>query len=373
MIPGISIQPIEDNVWLRDGAAVLTSLAIAALIHIVLFGVLRRFARRRDTAVSGEFVRRVARPCWLLLPLLAVQFALPAVSALDDSTRILVRHVLSLATVFAVAWTLIEAIRATAALVKSRHDLTVSDNYAARRMHTQVNLIARTIIALVVVIGVGLALMTFPRVREVGTSLLASAGVAGLVIGFAARPVLENLIAGVQLALTQPINIDDVVVIDGEWGRIEQITSTYVVVRIWDDRRLICPLSKFISESFQNWTRRTADILGTVFLYADYTLPVDAVREELKRIVDGHPKWDGRVAIVQVTNSTPQAMELRVLVSARGGPDAWDLRVDVRERLIAFLQRAYPTCLPRARVELEPTGQEGGSRPGGGSHDATTS
>jgi small-conductance mechanosensitive channel len=350
----ISFQTIDDNVWLRDGAALATALAVAVLVHIVVFGALRRFARRSDTAVSGGFVRRIARPTWLLLPLLSVQFALPATSFASGETRELLRHVLGLLTVFAVVWMLIATIRGTAGLIKSRYDVAAADNYAARRMHTQVNLIARTIIALVVVIGLGLALMTFPRIREVGTSLLASAGVAGLIIGFASRPVLENLIAGVQLALTQPINIDDVVVIDGEWGRIEQITSTYVVVRIWDDRRLICPLSKFISESFQNWTRRTADILGTVFIYADYALPVDAVREELKRIVDGHPKWDGRVAIVQVTDSTPRAMELRVLVSARSGPAAWDLRVDVRERLIAFLQRAYPTCLPRARVELQP-------------------
>ncbi|MCA9256263.1 MAG: mechanosensitive ion channel, partial [Phycisphaerales bacterium] len=167
------------------------------------------------------------------------------------------------------------------------------------------------------------------------------------------------LIAGVQLALTQPINIDDVVIIDGEWGKVEQITSTYVVVRIWDDRRLICPFSKFISESFQNWTRRRSEILGTVFLYADYALPVDEMRTALREILEGHDLWDGRVCILQVTDATPTAMQLRALVSARNANDAWDLRVDVRERLISYLQSAHPECLPRTRVSLREGGTTG--------------
>jgi small-conductance mechanosensitive channel len=220
-------------------------------------------------------------------------------------------------------------------------------------MHTQVNVISRVLVVLVAIIGIGLALMTFPRVRELGASLLASAGIAGIIVGFAARPVLENIIAGVQLALTQPINIDDVVIVDGEWGRIEEITTTYVVVRIWDDRRLICPFTKFISESFQNWTRRTADILGAVIIHADYTVPVEDVRQELNRIVQDHEKWDQRVCVLQVTDATENTIQLRALVSASSASRAWDLRVDVREKLIAYLQREHPNSLPRTRVAID--------------------
>ncbi len=335
-------------------------LVVAAVggfvLHAIVFSILRRFAGRTDTTIDNAFVDRLARPAWIILPVLAVQFVMPSQAAIPDGQRLLLRHVVSLITILAVVWLIVALIHAGANLVKGRHDVSVADNYLARRMHTQVNLLSRTLVVFVVIIGIGLALMTFPRVRELGTSLLASAGIAGIVIGFAARPVLENLIAGVQLALTQPINIDDVVIIEGEWGRIEQFTSTYVVVKIWDERRLIVPFSKFISEPFQNWTRRTADILGTVFVYADYTVPVEAVRQELRRIAENHEKWDGKVCNLQVTDATPTTVQLRGLVSAGNSGDAWDLRVHVREQLIAFLQREYPETLPRSRVSLHEDG-----------------
>jgi small-conductance mechanosensitive channel len=198
--------------------------------------------------------------------------------------------------------------------------------------------------------------MLFEQVRGLGTSVLASAGVLGIVIGFAAQRTIANLFAGFQLALTQPIRIDDVVIVEGEWGRIEEITLTYVVVRIWDLRRLILPLSYFIERPFQNWTRREADILGTVFLYADYTIPVDALREELKRIAAQSPNWDGKVCGLQVTDATEQTIELRSLVSACDASKAWDLRCEVREKLIAFVQKNYPASLPKVRAELDAQG-----------------
>lgn len=338
--------------WLVLAAALAVSLVLCALAYWFS----QRFASRSDTAVDNEFVRRISRPAMLLLPLLAMQFALPSTPALAE--RDVLRHALSLAMITCGAWFGVSLIRAGARLVNSHYDVSVADNYAARRMHTQVNLISRVLFVLIVIVGIALGLMTFPRVRELGTSLLASAGIAGIIVGLAARPVLENLLAGVQLALTQPINIDDVVIVDGEWGRIEEITTTYVVVRIWDDRRLICPFTKFISESFQNWTRRTSEILGTVMVHADYTVPVEAMRTELRRIVDDDPNWDRRVCILQVTDATERTVQLRALVSASSAPRAWDLRVRVREKLIEYLQREHPASLPRGRVRLDDSGPD---------------
>jgi len=346
--------------WARIGGAILVGL----LVHAVAGRILRRFARREDTAVDDRFVFPLRGPSRIVLPLLALQLMVPSTPALAEVG--LLRHALALAVIVAVTWTVIALVRTSADFVKRRHDVNVADNYAARRMHTQVNVISRVVVVIAVIVGIALCLMTFPRVRELGTSLLASAGLVGLVVGFAARPVLENLIGGVQLALTQPINIDDVVIVDGEWGRIEEITTTYVVVRIWDDRRLVCPFSKFITDSFQNWTRRTSDLLGTVLVHADYTVDFEAVRAELRRVVQDHPRWDGRVAIMQVTDATPETVEMRALVSAASAPAAWDLQVHVREKLIEFLQREQPEALPRTRVSLRPPGRDDRSDPGDG-------
>jgi small-conductance mechanosensitive channel len=206
---------------------------------------------------------------------------------------------------------------------------------------------------LIVLLALSMILLTFPNVRQIGTSLLASAGVAGLALGFAAKPVLGNLIAGLQIALTQPIRLDDVVIIENEWGRIEEITGTYVVVKIWDERRLVVPLNWFMENPFQNWTRTSSKLIGTVFLWVDYSLPLEPLREELKRICAGAPEWDGWVCLLQVTDANEKAMQLRALVSSADSPLSWDLRCRVREGLIAFVQANYPQSLPRLRAELE--------------------
>jgi small-conductance mechanosensitive channel len=195
--------------------------------------------------------------------------------------------------------------------------------------------------------------MTFEKVHQIGVSILAYAGIAGIIVGFAAQRSISTLIAGIQIAITQPIRIDDVVIVENEWGRIEEITLTYVVVRIWDQRRLIVPITFFIESPFQNWTRESAEILGTVFMYVDYRAPIDELRSELERIVAETSLWDKRVAKIQVTNTTDKAIELRALVSAENSSNAWELRCTVREKLISFLQQNYPECLPMVRVELE--------------------
>ncbi len=326
----------------------LIAVAIGLILHFILFrllpGLIGRFGRTPRTTILNRF----RRPSMLLVPLLTIQLFMPMLAALPTVTR----HLLTLLIFVAIVWILVAVISVIEQTIKSRHDITVRDNLEARSVHTKITVLSRSLMVIVIVIGTGAALMTFPNVRAIGTAMLASAGVAGLVIGFAARPVLENLIAGLQIALTQPARLDDVVIIDGEWGRVEEITMTYVVVRIWDQRCLIVPFSKVIGDSFQNWTRRTADILGTVFLYTDYTVPVQTVREELERLCRASDLWDGRVCVLQVTDATDRTMELRALVSAKDSGTAWDLRVWLREQLLSFLQEHYPDCLPRARVEL---------------------
>lgn len=199
-------------------------------------------------------------------------------------------------------------------------------------------------------VAIGIALMSFNSIRNIGISVLTSAGIAGIIIGFAAQKALGTILAGIQIAITQPIRFDDVVIIDGEWGRIEEIKLTYVVVNIWDKRRLVVPSTYFLENVFQNWTRTQSGILGTVFIYTDYTVPLSPLREELKRLLTGSPLWDNDVGIIQVTEASEQTMELRVLVSARNSGEAFDLRAMVREGLIDFLQKEYPDALPKIRI-----------------------
>lgn len=335
---------------------VLLAVLIGLLLHWLAVHVARELYRRVRWGVGEGFFRKLKWSSRLLFPLLAVQAALAAQAPETSSPELgVLRHGLSLTVIALGCQLIVSLLWGIEEHIKNKHRVDVPDNYAARRVHTQVTVLRRSAVTFVIVVGLALALMTFPRVRQLGASLLASAGLVGLVIGLAARPIVENLIAGVQIALTQPINIDDVVIIEGEWGWIEEIRATYVVVRIWDQRRLIVPFSKFIQEPFQNWTRRTAELLGAVTLYADYTLPVQAVREELERIVQGCDKWDGRVCNLQVVDATEQTIQLRALVSAASSPAAWDLRVEVREKLIAYLQREHPHCLPRTRLEIPPT------------------
>jgi len=222
----------------------------------------------------------------------------------------------------------------------------------ARKMHTQLRIIERIIIFIIVFIALASVLLTFDSIRKVGISLFASAGVAGLVLGLAAQRVIGSMLAGIQLAITQPIRIDDVVIVENEWGWIEEITLTYVVVKIWDKRRLVVPSTYFIEKPFQNWTRTSSRILGTVYIYTDYSMPIEALRNEFKRIVEQSGLWDGEVANVQVTNSTNHSLEVRFLMSAVDSPTLWDLRVYAREQLVEYMQKNHPDKLPRARVVI---------------------
>ena len=263
-----------------------------------------------------------------------------------------ISHGLRVAIIAATAWVLIRALAVGRELVLVRHDIHASDNLEARRIYTQIRVIERLLAVAIVVIGLALVLMSFDRMRQIGVSLMASAGVIGIIIGFAAQASIATVLAGLQIALTQPIRLDDVVIVEGEWGRIEEITLTYVVVKIWDQRRLIVPITYFIEKPFQNWTRTSAEILGTVFLHTDYRVPVVEVRSKLQEILEASPLWDKRAWCLQVTEARATTLELRALMSARTSPDAWDLRCIVREQLLTWLQETYPQYLPRTRVTL---------------------
>lgn len=299
-------------------------------------------------------VEAARRPAGFVLPQLALQMVLR--NAPDDLFRIgLARQAATILLIAATTWLLMRIVRASGEAIILSQPVDVVDNLAARRIHTQTRFLARLLTSVIGLLGCGMALMTIPDVRQIGASLLASAGLAGIAAGFAARPVLGNLIAGLQIAFTQPIRLDDVVIVEGEWGRVEEITSTYVVVKLWDERRLVVPLQWWIEHPFQNWTRTSSGLLGTVFLWVDYRMPLQPVRELLKRVCENSSLWDRRVCLVQVTDFSERSMQLRCLVSSSDSGKAWDLRCLVREELMAMMQRDHADYLPRMRAEVETT------------------
>ena len=286
------------------------------------------------------------------LPLLALILGAPALPASPALSEV-VRNATSLLLIGVVAFILFQIVDAAAAFVLRQHRLDVSDNLHARSIYTQVVVLKKVALTIIGIFTLASMLMVFDSVRQFGASILASAGIAGIVVGFAAQRSIATLLAGFQIALTQPIRVDDVVIVENEWGRIEDITLTYVVVRVWDLRRLVVPITYFIERPFQNWTRSSADILGTVFLYVDYGVPLDALRAELTRILKASRYWDGKVNVLQVTDWKEHTLEIRALASAADASLAWDLRCEIREKLVAFIQRTYPDSLPRLRASVD--------------------
>lgn len=353
--------------WLATLLAAALAIVVALVVWIAARVVLTRLARSR--VIASCVLQRISNPMLAVTPLLALQVVLGA--APDDLAHVeSVARVASIAFIAALTWLAVRAIGGVTEGVVQLHPANVADNLGARRVQTQARVLSRVVMFVVGVIGLGAALMTLPNVREIGASLLASAGVAGLVAGIAARPVLANLIAGLQIALTQPIRLDDVVIMEGEWGRIEEITSAYVVVRIWDERRLVVPLQWVVENPFQNWTRSSSSLLGSVFLWLDYRVALEPLRAELTRVCKADPAWDGRVAIAQVVETSERAMQVRVLVSSADAPRGWDLRCRVREALIAHVQRTDPAGLPRLRAEVARSGSAA-PQGGGAAHAAT--
>jgi small-conductance mechanosensitive channel len=335
--------------WLGTSLVAALGVLFVLAAHWTGGRVVRRIARPYPQI--SLFISHIERPVLGVLIIAVLGFVLYQT---PDDLRFVIplRDVAAFALVASMTWLSVRCAAAVGEAIVAAHPLDIADNLEARRIHTQARVLARSLMVVIVIVGLGAALMTFPNVRQIGASLLASAGVAGLVAGIAARPVLGNLIAGLQIALSQPIRLDDVVVIQGEWGRVEEITGTYVSVRIWDQRRLIVPLQWFIENPFANWTRSSSEIIGTVFLWFDYRMPLAPLREELARLVENAPEWDRRVQVVQVTDANERAMQLRVLVSSANSGLNFDLRCRVREGLLNFVNERYPQFLPRTRAEM---------------------
>lgn len=334
--------------WFGTAMGAVAAILLGLLAHRL--GGLLLMRMTRHTPVLHAMVVKARGPAQVVIPLFLLQTTWQA--APDELIGInSIRHLNGLLMIVSVTWLLVRIIGGFAQGILDQHPVNVADNIGARRIHTQTRVISRIAMTLVGVMGAAMLLMTFPGARQVGASLLASAGVVGLIAGFAAKPVFSNMIAGLQLALTQPLRLDDVLIVEGEWGRVEEITSTYVVLQIWDERRLIIPLQYFIEKPFQNWTRNSAQIMGSVFFYVDYGMPLAPLREALTRIVKSRPEWDGRFFNLVVSDTTDKTMQLRVLCTAASSGLAWDLRCAVREGLIDFMQREYPQFLPRLRIE----------------------
>jgi len=337
-------------------ALILVAVALAAsgLVRIAL-RVVASLGRRARVAPVAWTIDSIGRATTLLAPVVAVRFALPLVS-LPEAIAGVIDHATQVLAIAGAGWLLASFTHVLDYYLAARFDLDASDNLTARRVHTRFRLLRRVLVSVIALVTFAGVLITFPAARSLGAGILASAGIAGIALGIAARPTLEAWIAGVQVAITEPIRIDDVVIVEGEWGRIEQITATYVVVQIWDLRRLIVPVRYFLDQPFQNWTRVSADLTGVVTVEVDYTTPVEEARAAAEEIVRGSDLWDGKFWNLQVVEAGERTMRLRVLASARDASVAWDLRCEIREKLIAWLQQNHPECLPRLRASLETDG-----------------
>ncbi|MCM4156544.1 mechanosensitive ion channel domain-containing protein [Gramella sp. AN32] len=333
--------------WLIFGIiALIVSFSIA-------FYILKRIGKDPRNILPLNFAEKIKIPLLIFLASLICKVAIISRIFHFDITYVILGHLSTVAIIFSIAWFLILLFKVVKRRMLLKYNVEDQNNLKARKVYTQYMILENIIIFIIVVLALGIALMSFENIRAIGVSVLTSAGIAGIIIGLAAQKAIGTLLAGIQIALTQPIRLEDVVIVEGEWGWIEEINLTYVVVRLWDKRRLVVPTTYFIENTFQNWTRNSADILGTVFIYADYGLPFDALREEITRLLKSTHLWDGKVNVLQVTNTTEKSMELRVLVSAKDSPTAWDLRVFLREKLVEFIQKNYAQYLPKTRVAME--------------------
>jgi small-conductance mechanosensitive channel len=346
--------------WLIGVVLLLGAATVALLVHGAAIRLARRLAAARHEFLQS-LLAATHGPSRVGLVIVAVAIVLPA-APLEGEAKGMVAHGLFVAFILLLGWSGAVALTLACDFYLRRSSASDDFNPLIRKHVTQVKVLRRVAVTLVGIITVAAALMTFNSVKQYGVSLIASAGAAGIIVGLAIRPILTNLFAGIQLAITQPVRIGDAVIVENEWGWIEEITGTYVVLKLWDWRRLIVPLSYFLEKPFQNWTRQSTDLIGSVLLWVDYTVPVEPIRAELEKMARASRLWDGNVVNLQVVDTNERAVQLRALVSARTSPDVWDLRCEVREKLILFLQREYPEALPKQRAELVDLGERRGGR-----------
>jgi small-conductance mechanosensitive channel len=349
MIPDriLNLHPILALIILL-AASYLLSLTVRWLF----FRILKYYAKKDDYIIVEALQNRLKGTVFLFIPLIILYITIPAL-ALPEELIFTVRKFIQVLIIASATVVAMRLINVAQDVLFYRFDTADEDNLRARQARTQIIFLKKLAILIVVVLAVAIVLLSFEGVRQYGATLLTSAGVAGIIIGFAAQKTIANLLAGFQIAFTQPIKIEDAVIIEGEWGWIEEINLTYVVVKIWDLRRLVVPITYFTEKPFQNWTRSSAQLLGSVFLYTDYTLPLDALRKKFDEVLDNSPLWDREGKSVQVTDSSERTMTVRLLMTAKNSPTAWELRCYVREQMITWIQENYPASLPRTRAEIE--------------------
>ncbi len=348
-------QSLAEYQWQDAGYSIgvlLVAWLLGRVVSALVVRGLAEWSTRTDTILDDAIVRHLKRPIAWLIPALSARLLVPLLSVPTEVAAFLARLLL-LGIIAGIGWLLVRVLSVLDDVVMQRYDVASPDNLKARSIRTQLSGVRNIAGFVIVLLTISFMLLSFESVRQLGTGLLASAGIAGIVMGFAAQRSISTVLAGMQIAITQPIRVDDVVIVEGEWGRIEEITLTYVVVRIWDLRRLVVPINYFLEKPFQNWTRTSARILGTVELYVDYTVPIDEVRKEFKRILDGTDLWDKDVWGIQVTACSERTMTLRPLMSAKDSGAAWNLRCEVRERLLTFIREKYPHALPRHRAMVD--------------------
>jgi len=335
--------------WAWNLIIVALAIIIGLLIKLLIKILLNIYKKQADYSLLWSMVIHIGRSLNHFVPLVVLNLLFPLME-MDQRFYLLFSRMAEIALIISSAVLLMNSIKVFEDYVYHAYDLNKADNLKERKIRTQLQFVRKVAVSLIIFITVAVILLSFDNVRKIGAGLLTGVGIGGIIVGFAAQRSLSNFLAGFQIAFTQPIRIDDVLVVEGEWGRVEDITLTYVVLNIWDQRRLILPINYFIEKPFQNWTRKSSEILGTVFLYMDYNIPVDALRQELDRLLDKTELWDKRVKLIQVTDAKDHSIELRVLISARNSSHAFDLRCYIRENLVKFVKDNYPGSLPVNRL-----------------------
>jgi len=336
----------------------LVAVLVGLIIKFIITRLFKLYAKKADTSYSilRSILVNLGPAVAYFIPLFLFNILSPLMR-MNPVYFKPIDKIFEILLTISFAGLLVRSVRILEDYIYHTYDLNKVDNLKERKVRTQIQFIRKIIVVTIIFLTIAIILLSFESMRKIGTGLLTGVGIGGIIVGFAAQSSLGNLLAGFQIAFTQPIRIDDVLVVEGEWGRVEEITLTYVVLKIWDERRLILPINYFIQKPFQNWTRTSADILGTVFLYMDHTVPIDAIREEFERLIVKSNLWDKRVKVVQVTDVREHTIEIRVLMSSSTSSNAFDLRCYIRENLITFIQKNFPGSLPRSRNEISNLGE----------------